>query len=280
MKRVGDTRGFTVVETTIFLAVSSALFISAMLLVSGQQAKTEFHQAVGEAQSRIDDVTNDVATGYYTTNGSLKCDNFFGPSVSAGTTGQGKNVYCVVLGRAVQFKTDSNKLFAYTVVGRRTTDSAGTIYPQTLSDALPNLALAPGSYTDDALPSGLQPYSAYYTDGSGTKKSVQGFVVVSKLATYASSGSLVSGGSSYDLVPIPGGSAGNMTLVYTDFRTLVQNTLKTAGIDMNPSGGVTVCMDSGSTDQHILLRIGSGGDLTTSVEFRGGKSTDDSECQV
>ncbi|MCA9330905.1 type II secretion system protein [Candidatus Saccharibacteria bacterium] len=280
MKRVGNTRGFTIIETIIFLTVSSALFVSAMLLVSGQQAKTEFRQAAGEAQSRIDDAINDAATGYYTTNGSLKCDNFFGPSVSAGTTEQGKNVYCTVLGRAVQFRTDTDRQFVYTVVGRRTTDSSGLVYPQTLQEALPNLALATGSYTDDPFPFGLQPYSAYYVDGAGTKKSVQGFAVVSRITSYTAGGSLASGAQAYDLVPIPGGSAGSLALNYIDFRDLARTTMRAATIDMNPPGGITTCMDSGSTDQHIMLRVGVGGSLTTSVEYRDGNSSADTECQV
>lgn len=281
MNRVGDARGFTILETIIFLAVSTAMFVSAMLLVSGQQAKAEFRQAVGDAQSRIDDAMNDVATGYYTTNGSLKCDNFFGPSVSAGSTGQGKNVYCTVLGRTVQFRTDTNQQFIYTVVGRRVTNAAGTSYPQTLQEALPNLALANGSYTDDALLYGLRPYSAYYySDTANANVSIEGFSIVTKASSSDANGLLNSGSQGYDLVPIPGGSKGNHVLGYIDFRDLTRTTMRAATIEMNPKNGITVCMDSGSTSQHILMHVGINGSLTTSVEYRSGMSASDGDCQV
>ncbi|HSX44369.1 MAG TPA: hypothetical protein VLE69_03715, partial [Candidatus Saccharimonadales bacterium] len=75
MNRVpGQSGGFTIVETMIVLAVTGFMFFSAMLFISGQQAKTEFTQAAHETEAKINDVLNDVSTGVYNNKGDFRCD--------------------------------------------------------------------------------------------------------------------------------------------------------------------------------------------------------------
>ncbi len=65
MNRGNRSTGYTIVETMIFLAVSSLMFISAMILINGRQSRAEFIQAVRVFEANLRDVANDVSTGYY-----------------------------------------------------------------------------------------------------------------------------------------------------------------------------------------------------------------------
>ncbi len=149
--RQAASSGYTIIETMIFLAVSSALFISVVLLVSGQQRRTEFAQAVRDLQSRITDIQNDVATGHYFETSNFTCDTgtlpmrpaappVFDPSTDAdvvdggslrprayqvpesGST-PGKNDECMFIGQGIQFNpqaaTEGNTMRAYSIMGRR-----------------------------------------------------------------------------------------------------------------------------------------------------------------
>src|SRR5882762_7178443 len=105
MKTGLNALGFTIVETMIVLAITGALLLMAMLMISGQQGKTEFTQAINDIQAQINDVINNVGTGYYAKTTDFSCSaGASGPVFNAsGSTGQGSNTACVFMGRAVQF---------------------------------------------------------------------------------------------------------------------------------------------------------------------------------
>lgn len=283
MMRVGSSRGFTMVETVIFLAVSSALFVSAMLLMSGQQAKTEFRQAIGEVQSRVDDVANDVSTGYYATNDDVTCRIDAGaPKVENGAAEKGTNNDCIFLGRAVQFGTDTDNtvINIYNIVGRRL-DSVTQKPVTTLSEAV--ATLMGNQYDTSTMPSGLTVYNAFYKadpDAASIPINISGFVFASSLASFnAATGSIASGNSTVDVIAIPGSIYTSPTGFGSAVNTGLQSNPST--VVKNPGGGVGVCLDSGGTDQHIILRIGVGGDLASTLTIKNGKSSSDTtECGV
>jgi hypothetical protein len=111
--------GYTILETMIFLTVSALLFISAMRLVGGQQGRTEFSHGVREAESVLQDASNDIADGYYSnrtsTSARLTCAvNPASPYLltlgTSATDSQGANAGCVLVGKAIQFgPSDLNK---------------------------------------------------------------------------------------------------------------------------------------------------------------------------
>lgn len=122
------TKGFTIVETLIVLAVTSLLATSTLLLVSGRQGRTEFSTGVRGVESLLRDISNDIADGYYAnTAGSqyLTCSSVTATSVVLGTAvadNQGSNTGCVVIGKAIQFAPldlGSNKLKVITLFGRQ-----------------------------------------------------------------------------------------------------------------------------------------------------------------
>lgn len=277
MIRVGSSRGFTMVETIIFLAVSSALFVSAMLLMSGQQAKTEFRQAIGEVQSQVDDVANDVSTGYYSTNGDLNCKvGPLGPPqiVQAPTDNKGT---CIFLGRVVQFGVgDSMTLGVYNLAGYRLDSDSKPV--TSLPDAVATLMANEGEgYSATTMSGGLTVAKAFYQASvGGAKVPISGVAFTSTLASYnAAAGGLSSGSSTVNVIPITGSVGVNQG----GFKSAAESQLRSASPVVNPGGGVHVCLDSGGTNQHVILSIGVEGNLASTLTIRNGKSASDGECR-
>ncbi len=146
----GGSSGFTITEVLIVLAVTSLLFVSTAVAINGQQASTQFSQGMRDIESKIRDVINDTATGYVPSNNqNYLCQVIGGvPRITAGSgSGLGTNDQCVVLGRAVQVSTtaDANKVYIYTVIGRRTMPVAvglsASVPVASLADANPVAAI-------------------------------------------------------------------------------------------------------------------------------------------
>jgi type II secretory pathway pseudopilin PulG len=91
MKRSG---GFTIIETMLYLAVSTALMVSTILIISNQQKGTEFHQAVKDLENQFQDQFNDVSTGYFQRKDSTSCSLGSG-TVNIQDTGGGVGAGCV-----------------------------------------------------------------------------------------------------------------------------------------------------------------------------------------
>ena len=138
----GDVRrgGYTIVETLIFLAVSALLFVSAMVLISGRQAKAQFTNSVRDLVSEVTDTANDVANGYYQTGANFACNaGASGPTFPTGEVrGQGTNIGCIFLGRTMKFNgNDPSQLTVYTLAGNRLTASSADV--STVNEAKPKV---------------------------------------------------------------------------------------------------------------------------------------------
>src|ERR1700733_12358913 len=98
-------RGFTIVEVLIVLAITGALFIAAAIMISGQQDRAGFNQGIQQLQSQIQQVMNDVSTGYFPGNANFSCSAGSGGPVTltAGASGQGANAGCIFAGKVLQF---------------------------------------------------------------------------------------------------------------------------------------------------------------------------------
>lgn len=173
MKRAegGWSRGYTIVETMIFLAVSGAMFVSAMALVNGRQARTEFTTTVRNFEAVLADIANDVSNGYYTnatenakqlscSATSTNIDNINPPVIITSTTTnkQGTNTGCLFIGKAVQFgaEGDKERFTTLTLVGRQyeggnpsngdaesyyaSGSGVKAVYPVTATDVTPKAA--------------------------------------------------------------------------------------------------------------------------------------------
>jgi hypothetical protein len=152
--------GYTIVETLIFLAVSGMLLVSVMGVISGQQSKTEFTTALRDFESRLQDVVNDVSTGYYPTNNNIGCTaGVGGPSLGGPVKQQGTNDQCVFVGKVLHFAPEGQlgTMNSYTLVGARQTGSPGSERDVRNLDEANPIAVIDGSLSEsNTLSSGLE----------------------------------------------------------------------------------------------------------------------------
>jgi prepilin-type N-terminal cleavage/methylation domain-containing protein len=115
------SRGYTIIEIMVVLAISSVLVLMAMTFLNGNQSQTEFSQSMRDLQSQvqswIDSVPNGDAYGsiddtYCHLSGNIKIDTGGRPANASPD--------CIFLGKAIQFNDKpSTSVYAYSVFGRR-----------------------------------------------------------------------------------------------------------------------------------------------------------------
>lgn len=255
-----DAHGYTIVETLIFLAVSAALFVSAMMLMNGQQGRAEFTNAVKDFETRLIDLANDVSTGYYPTTGNIRCT---APSsggnlnITEGNVEQGKNRDCVFAGRIIKFGSGSagSEREGYEIY-----TAAGLRSAFTLQDARPKVINVNNSVETATFGSGMTVERVRY--GAGTDSGAIGFFT--NFLGEASS----AGGT--NLVSTVAYNSVNFTDNTDSAVARIDNITNYAPTTLNPSGGFTICLKSGGTKQYALVRLGgqNGGPLTVSSEVK------------
>lgn len=117
--------GFTIVETMIFLTISSVLFVSVSLLISGQLSKYQAREAMNNIEAIVRSTLNDVTNGYYPMMSSdVSCSVSGAPedgtdiSIVADSSEKRGSGECVVLGKSIQF--DSDEIIIKTYVTKPT----------------------------------------------------------------------------------------------------------------------------------------------------------------
>lgn len=278
MKTGLNEAAYTIIEVLIVLAVTTTLLFAVMLLISGQQGKTEFTQAMNDIQAELNDVINNVSTGYYANNNNVKCAAVGGaPVFTSAVTQEGSNKDCVFMGRAVQFAVSGNasSYNVYDVAGVRLT-AAGQ-QPQTLVQASPR-AIAPPTPNDGnttqqkSLQYGLQAAKMYYTQGVDTP--INTIVFMSTLAPVSAGGDLVSGTQQVELRPV--NVVADISNGATDksASAAVTNINNPNNLSVIPTGGVTICFNSAGSNQSGIITIGNNGRrLATSMTINPGKCT-------
>ncbi len=251
--------GYTIVEALIFLAVSAVMFTSAVRLISGQQNKAQFNQGVQEIESRLRDIINDVATGYYPPIGNISCtaNTPTGSGITINYTsnqGQGKNAGCIFIGKALHFvpagETNNRELIRiYTVAGQRQ-EAAGR-ETTALNNSGATALNATGTYEDYRLPGGLSVQGVTYNTPP-SQEPLGMFGIFNTFVTY-SGNNLSSGSTTSDLVVIPTTSFNQDTSSAT---STLKNRLSFPPV-ANPTSGVTICLRSSTTNQYALIRVGS-----------------------
>jgi len=249
MKRGIESRGYTIVEVLIFLAVSSALMVSAFTLISGSQNKASFTQGINDAQQQINTVINNVSNGYYseTANGqSCKVDPPTGELVFTPTGAKGTSSQCIFLGRVIVFKNGENTFTVYNVAGRRQVNNREV---SSMSEAKPTLI--PESEQVFQLKNGVT--------FKGSDLNAFGFF--NGLASTAGVSDQLNSG--YQQASFYGFS----------FNSGLPNNFSTnydSGKD--PAGGYNLCFDSGTTNQSGLITIGGSSRSATSTLVIKGES--------
>jgi type II secretory pathway pseudopilin PulG len=132
--------GFTIIEVMIFLTISVIVFGSAVVTINNQNSRTAFAQSARDVELQLQDVFNDVETGYYPTSTGFSCTyNGDDPDIKeANPKAQGSNENCIFIGRAIQFGRNGAKdqVATATIVGKRLIDDQDVT---NIQDAHPTL---------------------------------------------------------------------------------------------------------------------------------------------
>lgn len=140
--------GYTVVETMIVFGVSAMMVLSVIALVSGKQGRETFVQAVRNTDGVLQDVLNDLSTGYYSRNSGMTCTANLGeaPELSAVENELGSNNGCVFAGRIFYAPFGSNDYTIHTMVGRQNKSADFDDPVENLAEAKP-VIIAQGTRT-------------------------------------------------------------------------------------------------------------------------------------
>lgn len=263
MKTGLNSAAFTIVEVLIVLAVSGALLIAGLTSIAGQQNRTQFNQAAQDIQAQINDVMNNVATGYYAVTQNFSCtDGGSGPALSSVGAGRGTNGACIFIGRAVQFTNDQTYNL-YDIAGLREKTVGVTKQAITTIDEASPTAIAPTT-GNASLPNsiealtllyGLTPVKISYSDTASGKSGPIGsfaFFSLGNKSQYDRGGSLTSGVQELHVIPIEGTSLGSSSPATADAINAINGTSP-----IDPDGGIKICFKSGGTKQFMVLTIGS-----------------------
>ena len=250
MKSGLKSRGFTIVEVLIFLAVSSALMVSAFALISGSQDKASFTQSINDVQQQIDSVINNVANGYYSAGETQrKCTlnngvPDFDPDPN-NTVDRGSSAQCIFLGRFIAFEDGSDEYIVYNVAGAR--QIAGSDV-KTMAEANPTII--PDTEQKYTLKNGL----TFEKDPVGVTNNAFGF--------FNGLGNGISD-SGYQQASFYGFKSSASQLLPTGFA-------QDFDYGKDPTNGYALCFNSGTTNQSGVITIGgSGRTATSSLEIKG-----------
>lgn len=223
--------GFTVVETLIVLAITGVMFVSIVGIVSGRQSKTQFNQAANAMQTEIEQIINEVQSGYSPDTSGFTCAANPTPSTSQGTNGK-----CVSLGKVVQF--DTEKYFVYSLAGNKYSSIRSDYTAQSFEDAVP--IVRTNATQTVGLKYGL---TKEWARLDGNPVNSIAFV------PYFGGGvdGLVYGSQDTQIVPIEGGGLG---------ASVINSNIVAGYNHRNPDNGIQVCFRSGGTDQSALVTIG------------------------
>lgn len=153
MKQGGNrqkSRGFTMVEVLIVLAVTSAMLVMASVIISGRVAKTEFSVGSRQIRQDIEDVFNQAGSGFSGSQSNFRCSgNISGqPLLSAVSSESGTNASCVFVGKVMIFGTNAARVSSMRVIplaGNRQTQIGGQLQNITSVTQARPIAIAPSS---------------------------------------------------------------------------------------------------------------------------------------
>jgi type II secretory pathway pseudopilin PulG len=268
--------GFTIIETIIVLAITTALLSSGLLLVQGRVPRVQFESAVNDLDVRIADSLNEVLSGYYPSAQNHKCvDGEIVPlDVTDTNTGPGTYGECIFIGQAIQFgnQSGSNGTCAtsspdehcdtniiYTVFGKRV-GTSGDIATK-LIDAEPKIS------KDYAKTSSTNGYGLHIVgvktsnDGSSWTNNYGGVAFLQTFGTQVTD-TQATGANKVEIVPLIGTSIGETTEDFVD-KAKYNSLNPTQGLTSSIANqyGVKLCLKSASTTQVAIITLGEGGSL-------------------
>jgi hypothetical protein len=226
--------------------------------IAGRQARAEFSYGVQEFATRLSDIANDVATGYYEKVSEFNCTAgpVGAPQINAGgSVAQGENTGCIFIGRVIQFDPDGipdipedQGYTTFSVAGRRVvrTPSAATRESQNFNDSYTvPIYRADGtvSPTTSTIPNGIRVAWVRYATAENaaptTTAGAVGFFTNFGFNTTLNQQSV----RNVQVFPIPNSALDQTTDTAAGYITGVRAAYN-AGTLPNPRGGAVVCLIS------------------------------------
>ena len=109
--------GYTILEVLIVMAVTGVIFMATILTFGGRQATTEFTQGVRDYESKIQNVANDVYSGFYPNGYQCTANPGTAPHIDAAPVPgrSGANIGCISLGKVIAAHATTSDVI--TIVG-------------------------------------------------------------------------------------------------------------------------------------------------------------------
>jgi hypothetical protein len=264
-------QGYTIVESLIFLAVTSAMFVMIMGTMSGRQQRAEFQYGIREVITQIEDIMNDVSTGNYNSPANYSCvlDGSGAPVVSSGAGTQGTNQYCIYVGRILRFSQlggEQDTMTVYTMAGRRKTGGLNPSDVSTLRDSNPR-PIREVSFIDKIrLPHGIEIKQVVR---DGVPPLLPGAIgIFTDFSSGTVSSSVGSGPRGVTVSAISGTAIGQDNATVLDHISAPANYTDASGHAVTAS--VTICVESANGNQRAYINIGRTGSLSTNVTIQNG----------
>ncbi len=275
MKRGGDAlsaQGFTIVETLIVLAVTGTLFLSAVALIDGKQAKTNFQVGIRTIQQQFQKIINQTVSGYYPNNSNFSCNVRPAPPLqimSGSPTGQGTNQDCIFVGNTlVVGGTNHTDTYAvYPLAGRRAVNGRDVKTPQeAFITAVATSAANPTAPTVNSvsIPNGFTYAKARRADSTVWTTGPFATAFLSSLGNFQGNATNTSGSQQLNVA----------TYSFWDPAKSDADNINYEATRPSPypmaTSGVQYCFNSGTTNQSVVITISAGLDVTTSIKNGAG----------
>lgn len=258
--------GFTIVETLIVLAVTSALLVSAMLAMSGRQARTEFQVGRESAVRELQSTISQIESGRYQTKNNFTCrtdalDRVIFTSVAPGSGTQGANEDCTFLGLGLVFGQAAGTYDSYVIAGTRTVSG---LTAKTITESKPTTDVL--TRFTNSMPRGFEYVGSRYVMANGTDTVVTGATtpVVVRLMVDLEGAEMLNGNiAGSPKVSVHATEPWNSASVVSTINGATPEDIRR---------GIKLCLGSTGTDQSIILSLGNGqGNKVTSTVVTGNK---------
>ena len=272
MLRARFRAGYTIVEVLVFLAISSALLVSALLIFNGQDKKTQFTQSVRELDNYIADVINDVDTGYYPHNSDITCKLTGNPADPPLITdekdndGPGNNRECISIGKIIRFGT-TEAIEVYKVVGKRFNKNVDNfdVPVSTIDEAQPVAYVEPSGNKGAELAEIKWGTKVTKLFVNGNPVDYGAFGIFSSLSSFSGSGNIVSETQRSQLVTVSQADSYELT---DDTNKLIDVIIKIKNQDIVAAkDGFVLCLEDADGQRKAAITIGGSGQQLSTFSY-------------
>ncbi len=279
--------GFTLVETLVVMAVTTVLFVAIASTLGARQGRVQFSQGMREIEAELRDIFNDLADGFYPTTPGLICTasgtsqprldfNSADPQDTTGAKDQ-----CVFAGKVVQFGASSDaeadRMITYIMAGRRVVDSSApdpepitnfanfkpivisSLNTNNLVGGNPSISEIDLGTSDKSLPNGIH-YVNFNKQAAGRAIGV----IYNNFRGSSPGGGQTSGTTGIGIARV----YSNASLSQMTPQNVIEaaDSLEAADF-ITGNQTVTLCFESGTTDQTATITIGQGIQGGVTVDF-------------